>query len=132
MLTFTALDGNPVNIREDLVVRARRAIHGESIQLGAQTRIDWAVMQLVREPIQQVAAAIHAAIGDDFTHVTSKDKSEIWFAGPEATGPLPLVPSQAVGGVRSAIKLMGYRQYVTETPDEVRAILTAAHGTVLP
>lgn len=131
MLTFTGLDGNPVSIREESVERARRAISGESLNLGARTRIDWIDMQLVKEPIEDIAEAIRAAVGTDFTHVTSKDGSKIWFTGPGAAGPISLTPSQKFGGVRSAIKLMGYRQYVTETPDEVRAILTAANGTVL-
>jgi hypothetical protein len=31
--------------------------------------------------------------------------------------------------VRSSLKIMGYKQFVTETPDEVRAIISAAGGS---
>ena len=105
MVTFTGLDGNAVNIDAKLVERSRRAISGESLQLGAKTRIDWVQMQLVKESIDDVAAAIRGEVGSDFTHVTSKDGSKIWFAGPGAAGPLTLTPSQTFGGVKSAIKV---------------------------
>ena len=131
MITLTKPDGAPVDIDGTLVFRARRAIAGERKEEKARTRIDWVDMQLVREPIDDVAPLIRAEL-PTFTVVTSRDGSPIWFDGREAVGPFPLTPSQDEGIVRSAIKLMGYRQYVTETPDEVRTILGAAGGTVLP
>ena len=67
-----------------------------------------------------------------FTAVTARDGSKIWFNGKLAAGPIGLTPDLLDGVVRSAIRLMGYRQYVTETPQEVRTILRAAGGTVLP
>jgi hypothetical protein len=133
MLVLTALDGTPVKIDPKLVNRARRAVSGERTGLGARTRIDGAQVQLVKEPIAEVAAALSEKLGAEFTHVTSRDGSRIWFRGAVAEGPLSLTPSEtAIDGVQSSLRIMGYRQYVAETPDEVRAILTAAGATVFP
>ena len=131
MITLTKPDGAPINIDPALVLRVRRTIAGERQEKKARTRIDWVDMQLVQEPIDEVAPLIKAVLST-FTVVTSRDGSPIWFNGKEAVGPLPLTLIQDDGIIRSAIKLMGYRQYVTETPDEVRTILGNACGTVLP
>jgi hypothetical protein len=129
MITLTAPDGSKVTIDGKLVVRARRTVSGENSAGG--TRIDWPDMQLVKEPIDHVGPLIKAELAT-FTSVTSRDGSRIWFDGKIAAGPVRLTPNQLDGIVKSAIKLMGYRQYVIETPDQVRAILSTAGGTVLP
>lgn len=131
MITFTAPDNSSVKIDGSLVVRARRAVYGESISEGAQTRIDWAYMQLVKEPLSEVVIAIKAEL-PTFDFLTGRDGSQIWFNARKAVGPMPLTDNQRIGGARSAIKIMGYRQYVTETEEEVRALLSAHGGTVLP
>jgi hypothetical protein len=127
MLTFTAPDDSKVTIDPVRVVRARRTVSGENRD-GANTRIDWVEVQFVQEPIEDVAAQIKNAV-QEFTAVTSKDGSRIWFNAKQAVGPLTITPSQAVDGVRSSLKIMGYKQFVTETPDEVRAIISAAGGS---
>ena len=131
MIALTTRDGGTVNVSGHLVKRARRAIDGEDLKGGVRTRIDWVEMLLVREPIEEVAIAVQREL-PTFTCVTSRDGSKIWFNGKLAAGPLALTPGQDYGVVRSAIKLLGYRQFVTETPDEVRAILSLSGGEVLP
>ena len=131
MITLTAPNDSSVTIDGTLVIRARRAVHGESISDGVQTRIDWVQLQLVKEPLSHVTAAISAVL-PSFVYLTGRDGSQIWFNATKAVGPLTLVPHQRKGGARSAIKIMGYRQYVTETDAEVRALLSANGGTVLP
>jgi hypothetical protein len=129
MISLTAPDGSRVKIDGKRVLRARRTISGESS--NASTRIDWAIMNLVQEPIDEVAALIGKEL-DSFTSLTSRDGSKIWFDGTKVVGPLPLTPSQADGAVKSSIKLMGYRQFVTETPERVRSVLKKAGGDPLP
>jgi hypothetical protein len=129
MMTLTAPDGSSVEIDEKRVVRARRTISGESS--NAATRIDWVMMSLVQEPIDKVAPLIRRKL-TSFTSLTSRDGSKIWFDAKQAVGPLPLTPSQDDGVVKSSIKLMGYRQFVTEDPDEVRSVLQKADGDPLP
>jgi hypothetical protein len=129
MINLTGPDGSRVAIDGSLVVRARRTVTGENP--AAKTRIDWPDMQLVKEPIDEVGPLIRTELVT-FTTVTARDGSKIWFNGKLAAGPISLTPDQLDGVVRSAIRLMGYRQYVCETPDEVRAILRAAGGSVLP
>jgi hypothetical protein len=131
MFTLTAPDGSKVKIDGKLVIRARRTVYGEATGEKAQTRIDWVDMQLVQEPLSEVAPQIKAEL-PTFVMLTSRDGSNIWFNGKEATGPMPLTPSQQKDGLGSAIKLMSYRQFVRETPDEVRTLLAANGGTVVP
>ena len=129
MLTLTAPDGSPITVDGTLVVRARRTVvgehHGENSE--ARTRIDWAIMSLVKEPIEQAAALVKAEL-PSFTALTAQDGSRIWFNAKKAVGPLPITPNQREGGARSSIKIMNYRQYVTETPDQVREVIRTAGG----
>jgi hypothetical protein len=129
MINLTAPDGSNVAVDGTLVVRARRTVRGEAV--GAKTRIDWPDMQFVQEGIEVVAPRIAAELST-FTSLTSRDGSQIWFNGKVATGPIRLLPSEQDGVVNSSIKLMGYRQYVTESSDQVRAVLKSNGGTVLP
>lgn len=130
MIKLTAPDGSTVKIDAASVVRARRTISGErgGDNGNAQTRVDWAIMQLVVEPIEKVAAIIQADLAS-FTNLTTTDGSKIWFDAKKAAGPIPITPSQRQGGVKSSIKIMGYRQFVTETPSKVHDVIEAAGGT---
>lgn len=129
MLEFTAPDGSTVRIDPAHVVRARRTLSIEGDRSGS--RIDWVTMQLVSEPINNVAPAIRAQL-ESFTHLTARDGSSIWFDAKKVKGPVALTPRQLDGAVQSAIILMRYRQYVTESPAEVRRVITKAGGKPLP
>ena len=128
MITLTAPDDSQVTIDGRLVARARRTVSGENAD--ARTRVDWAIMSLVKEPLDDVAARVKAEL-PSFTALTSRDGSRIWFNAKAAVGPLAITASQRTGGVKSSIKIMNYRQYVTETPAEVRQVLADAGGTPL-
>lgn len=129
MITLTAPDGSRVKINGKLVVRARRTVSGEygGDNGDAKTRVDWAEMQLVKEPIDEVASLVKKEL-PSFTALTARDGPRIWFDAKQAVGPLPLTASLRNGGVKSAIKIMNYRQYVTETPSEVREVIVNAGG----
>ena len=129
MIALTAPDGSSVKIDGKRVVRARRTVSGESS--NALTRIDWVTKNLVQEPIDTVAPLIRKEL-NSFTSLTSRDGSKIWFDAKQVEGPLPLTPSQRDGVVKSSIKLMGHRQYVTEDANEVRSVLKKAGGDPLP
>lgn len=130
MVTLTAPDGTGVNIDAAEVIRARRTVSGErgGDNGNARTRIDWAITQLVPEPIEEVAPAIKAAL-PSFTCLTTTDGSKIWFDALKVSGPLPITAGQKQNSVRSSIKIMGYRQFVTETPQEVRTVIQEAGST---
>jgi len=132
LITLTAPNDTAVTIDGRRVVRARRTVAGErgGANGDARTRIDWVVMQLVTEPIDLVAPLIKSEL-PSFTALTARDGSKIWFDAKKVVGPLPITANQQNAGYRSSIKLMGYRQYVTETPDQVRAVLAAADGDPL-
>jgi hypothetical protein len=131
MINLTAPDGSPVVLDGRLVVRARRTIAGEDNSGRAKTRIDWVTMQLVRETIDQVAPLVRGELAS-FTALTAPDGSKIWFNAKQAIGPLPITPGQPPANARSSIRLLNARQFVTETPQQVRDVLTAAGGTPLP
>jgi hypothetical protein len=132
LITLTAPDDSQVTIDGRLVARARRTVSGEhgGENGDAKTRVDWAIMSLVKEPLDDVAARVKTEL-PSFTAITSRDGSRIWFNAKAAVGPLPITASQRTGGVKSSIKIMNYRQYVTETPAEVRQVLADAGGTPL-
>jgi hypothetical protein len=131
MINLTAPDGSPVVLDGKLVVRARRTVAGEDNSGRAKARVDWVTMQLVRETIEQVAPLVRNEL-PSFTALTAPDGSKIWFNAKQATGPLPITPGQPPANARSSIRLLNARQFVTETPEQVRAVLTAAGGTPLP
>lgn len=110
MVTLTAPDGTGVNIDAAEVIRARRTVSGErgGDNGNARTRIDWAITQLVLEPIEEVAPAIKAAL-PSFTCLTTTDGSKIWFDALKVSGPLPITAGQKQNSVRLSIKIMGYR-----------------------
>lgn len=130
MIRLTTPGGAPVTIDGRHVVRARRRIHGEPPEAG--TRIDKGEALFVREPIGTVAPLVQAEQPKTFVSVTSRDGSKIWFDGSKARGPVTLAAHHLDGVVRSALVLMNYRQYVTETPEQVRAIIAGAGGIVEP
>jgi hypothetical protein len=80
------------------------------------------------EPIEQVSSLVKAGLSS-FTSLTTSDGSKIWFDAKKAAGPLPIFPSQRKGGVKSSIKIMGYRQFVTETPTQVHHVIEQAGGS---
>lgn len=130
MITLTAPDGTAISIDPKRVVRARRTTSGEKGDEGGnpQTRVDWDIMQLVLEPIDQVASLVKTGLSS-FTSLTTMDGSKIWFDALGAVGPLPITAGQRQNGAKSSIKIMGYRQYVTETPAEVRRVISDAGGS---
>jgi len=134
MAAFTRPDGLKVQIKATDVIRARRVIYGETKNKDVKSRIDWGQMQLVMEPIEEVSSRIKTELEAAKKHVFmclhSRDGTPIWFNATKAVGPMPLIPMRQDGVVHSAIKLMGYRQYVTETPEQVRKLLKEYGGTI--
>ena len=125
MVQFTAPDGSKVTIDPSKVIRIRPTVYGENAD--ARTRIDWAIMSLVKESIDDVVPLIKATL-KSLAVLSSLDGRKIWFEAKQAVGPLPVTPTQKNYGFNSSIKIMGYRQYVTETPDQVRDVIKSAGG----
>jgi hypothetical protein len=125
MAKFTAPNDRKVTIDETRVIRIRATVYGENAL--AQTRVDWAVMSLVKEPPEEVVPVIKAKL-KSLAVLSALQGRKVWFDAKQAVGPLPITPSQEDSGFRSSIKIMGYRQYVTETPAQVRAVIKAAGG----
>jgi hypothetical protein len=128
MIKLTAPDGSRVSIDGKSVQRVRATLTDEGA--NARTRIDWAIMSLVKEAPGQVVPLVKAEL-PSLAVLTALQGKKVWFDAKQAVGPLPITPSQKQSGFASSIKIMGYRQYVVETPDQVRAILSAAHGSPL-
>src|SRR5713101_4967223 len=125
MISLSAPDGSEVKIDGNLVQRIRRTVSGENAD--AQTRVDWAIMSLVKESLDQVVSLVKAEL-PSLAVLTALEGRKVWFNAKQAVGPLPITPSQQHSGFNSSIKIMGYRQYVIETPDQVRTVIGAAGG----
>jgi hypothetical protein len=132
MIKLTALNGQQVAIDVAQIVRIRLALREESAggSNGAQTRIDWAEMSLVREPLDEVIALVKPEL-PSLTVATAPDGTRIWFDALRVIGPFDLMPSEMVGGARSTIELGGHRQRLFETSDKVRLIIRRAGGNPL-
>lgn len=129
MATFTRTDGASLNIPGNTVQRVRRTVHGEDSI--ANTRIDAAVTSYVTESVSDVAQRVQAE-NANFTHLNSRDESEIWFNATKVVGPLEITERMQSYDYNSSIKLMNYRQYVVQTHEEVIAVLSEAGGSPLP
>jgi hypothetical protein len=132
MIKLTAPDGTHLTIDAKLVVRARRTVEAEAGEANpeARTRIDWATISFVRETIDKVAPLVKSEL-QSFTVLTSRDGSKIWFNAKQAVGPLPVTPSQQADGLKSCVKIGSFRQFFTETPEEVSKVISDAGGTPL-
>jgi len=132
MIMLTGLDGLAIAIDAARIVRIRRTLADESTagNRGAQTRIDWETMSLVREPLDQVIALVRPAV-PSLTVATAPDGTRIWFDALRVVGPVALAPKDMVGGARSTIELGGYTQRLFETAERVRAIIRDAGGQPL-
>lgn len=124
MIRLHAPNGTPVDIDGKFVVRVRRTVAGED----GQTHIDWTGVQLVNEPVNQVAASVKEEL-PSLASLTAPDGSSVWFNAKQAVGPLSFVPSQAPDGTKSFLRIANFRQFVTETPEQVRTVIAAAGGT---
>ena len=129
MAKFTAPDGSKVTIDAARVIRIREAVSGENTgeNAGAKTRVDWTIVSLVKEPIEQVVSLVQTKL-TSLAVLSALEGKKIWFDAKQAVGPLPITRTQKNSGFNSSIKIMGYRQYVTEAPDKVRAVIAAAGG----
>jgi hypothetical protein len=126
MAKFTTPDGSKVAIDEARVIRVRNAITTEQ----GKTRIDWAMMTLVEEPIEEVVPIIRAKL-DSLTALSDLANKKVWFDAKKAVGPLPITDIQRNSGFSSSFK-MNYVQYVVETPDQVRDVIKTAGGDPVP
>jgi hypothetical protein len=127
MAKFTAPDGSQVVVDEARVIRIRQTVAGEE----GKTRIDWTMLSLVKEPLDEVVPIISAKLGS-LTALTGLADKKVWFDAKPAVGPLPITDGQRSSGFNSSFKIMNYLQYVVETPDQVRAVIKAAGGAPVP
>jgi hypothetical protein len=132
MIMLTGLEGREIAIDAARIVRLRRTLASERTaeNRGAQTRIDWDRMSLVREPLDQVIALVKTEL-PSLVVATAPDGTRIWFDALQAIGPVALAPKDMVGGARSTIELAGHMQRLFETVDQVRVIIRDAGGQPL-
>jgi hypothetical protein len=123
MAKFTAPDDSKVIVDETRVIRIRQTISGED----GKTRIDWAMMSLVKESIDDVVPIIRVKLAS-LASLTDLANKKVWFDAKQAVGPLPITDMERNSGFNSSFKIMGYLQYVVETPDQVRQVIKAAGG----
>lgn len=126
-MIFTAPDETRVQIDGSQVIRVRQTIHGENE--AASTRIDWLVMDLVKEPVEDVVLQIRSSL-PALTHLTGGNDVPIWFDASKADGPHPVPEKIEKLGFQSLLKLGSCDQYVVEDNETVRLVLAAARQAV--
>jgi hypothetical protein len=127
---LTLPDGSEGRLPPNTVIRIRKTISTEN-KNGAKARIDWLQMMLVRESPAEVAARVEGSLAS-LAKLVLPDGSPVWFNAGAAQGPMPLPPESLRNGVRSGMILGDKLQYLSSTPEEVRAELLAKGGDALP
>ncbi len=105
MIKLSAPDGSEVSIDGKLVQRIRQIVSGEDPD--AKTRIDWAIMSLVKESPDEVARLVKKEL-PSLAVLAALEGWKVWFNAKQAVGPLPITPSQKQSGFKSSIKIMNY------------------------
>jgi hypothetical protein len=126
MIELTAPNDSKTSIDGTRVHRIRSSLPSEGPQV--RTRIDWTVLSLVKESLDEVVPLVRAVL-PSLTALTGLDDAKIWFDARQAVGPLPIIPLYQESGFNSSIEIGGVTQYVVETPEQVRAVIRAAGGT---
>ncbi len=130
MIRFTRKSGPPLDLEANQVLRIRKTDPRLDNDLG-NTLINAGQTFFVQEESAAVAAAIKAELPSlyRFTHRLG---APVWVNVHAAKGPMPLAPNRNVPGLSSALDIGGKRQYVRESPEEVRSAIAAAGGDVQP
>lgn len=130
MIRFTRKSGTPLELEASQVLRIRKTDPRLDDDLG-NTLINAGQTYYVLEETAAAAAAVKAELPVlyRFTHRLG---APVWINVHEARGPMPLAPNRNVPGLSSALDIGGKRQYVRESPEEVRNAITAAGGDVQP
>ncbi len=130
MIRFTQKSGAPLDLDASRVLRIRRSDPRLDDDLG-NTLINADATLFAQEEAAGVAAAVKAELPSlyRFTHRLG---APVWINLQAAKGPMPLAPNHHVPGLSSALDIGGKRQYVRESPEEVRSAIAAAGGDAQP
>lgn len=128
MIELTAPNNSKTLVDGRRVHRIRASLPSEGPQV--RTRIEWTVLSLVKESLDEVVPLVQAVL-PSLTALTGLDNAKIWFDARLAVGPLPVIPQYRESGFNASIAIGALTQYVVETPDQVRAIISSAGGTPL-
>ena len=117
MTKFTNLDGSKIDVESKYVARVRRALsHEDSL---AKTRIDWGMMSLVKEEVEDVVRVISAELPTLIGVAVGQDDIS-YFNARKIPPVLPPISNMEPYGYRSSFKIMGYRQHSREDMDGLR------------
>lgn len=130
MIRLMRRSGTPLELEASQVLRIRKTDPRLDDGLG-NTLINAGQTFFVQEEAAAVAAAVKAELPSlyRFTH---RIGAPVWVNVHAAKGPMPLAPNHRVPGLGSALDIGGKRQYVRESPEEVRSAIAAAGGDVQP
>lgn len=129
MIDLTLNDDTKVSIDGTKIWRIRKRYAFDSPEGNA--RVDWESTYWVKDAAKDVADRTKTEL-PTLTALTAPNGDPIWFNGKIASGPEYISPGERADNKHSAIILGGKRQIVTETPQEVLAVILAAGGTPMP
>lgn len=130
MIKFTRKSGTPLELDASQILRIRKTDPRLDDDLG-NTLINAGQTYFVQEEAAAAAATVKAELPAlyRFTHRLG---APVWVNAKAAKGPMPLAPNHNVPGLSSALDIGGKRQYVRESPQEVRTAIAEAGGDVQP
>ncbi|MBO9168353.1 hypothetical protein [Rhizobium sp. L245/93] len=106
---------------------------------GSNTRIEWATKDFCVEMPETVATEVNEERALNTTKVqlplaqlNLPDGIPFWFSGEDAQGPEHLPDGFGGGEIQSQISMGKVVINVSNTPQEVQAVIKATKGTVLP
>jgi hypothetical protein len=134
IVKLTGDTGAQIELETEAVVRIRRMADSERDFHEAATRIDYAFTVYAKEEPDVVVKAVTTVQGGLTTlgKLTLPNAWPVWFNGKEAEGPFPIPASMKKDGIQSALTIGGKIQYVRNGPQEVRDVIAANQGKVLP
>lgn len=130
MTRLARKSGTTLDLDASQVLRIRQTDPRLDEDLG-NTLINAGQTFFVQEEATAVAAAVKAEL-PSLCRFTHRLGAPVWVNARAAKGPMPLAPNHHVPGLGSALDIGGKRQYVRESPEEVRSAIQAAGGDVQP
>jgi hypothetical protein len=131
MIELTLLVGN--NTKAQLDGTRVLKLRGGSLDdvPAAGTVVTWDEPMVVKEDLGYVASAVQAEL-PVLRQLKLPVGKPVWFNGHLARGPVRLLSNETGAGARSAFVIDGKKQRVSNTHEEVAAVIASANGDVEP
>lgn len=128
MVTVTLESGQRADFKADAIIRVRKTRPPEADT--GRTRIDWIEPEYVMEDADVIAEQVRreSTHPEQWVQLQSPKLGPVWFRGPKSAGPITMSKSMKTNGIQSGLMIGSLIQYVSNSPQEVTAVISAAGG----